>query len=876
MSLPSSQPPFASVSSWLCSPLCAPLPYALALVGGVGAVYLSGLAQAVWIVVTGAWSVALYAAEHPRIAATTRARTALLAAALCAWGSAFALGVGAAEIREATYAREEAAFARLLSERPPHAPASSLLSPTARVPRSARELCGEAVVVGDPQNTPAGILVDLRVIAAGNCPPDIRDPAAQSGRDAQGEPSASERLAVPFTLRARLRTPSEDARLELEALARGAVLRFRGDASPPAGPQNPGERDYRPWAHARGTVGELRADDVSLVTLPPFGERFRAEVRKTLDGVLDEGERRAASSSLGHEGAADARALLRAFLLGRTDDLSPEVRRDFAEAGAVHLLVVSGLHVGILAWGVYRLAGSVGIREGARRLSVLLFVGTYASLAADSPAVRRAAFATAAAAGAGLVRKRVDPLALLSFLCALELLSNPSQILRPGFGMTYLLTFAILRYAPTYAEHLRVHLPRPIAPFAFELATTLLVEPLVLPFLAATQGSWPSTSPLMNLVLLPLYAALLPFLAASWGGAVVASAFGAPGKVAGAYLLEPALGLVRLVQDAVAFLARMPGAQVPFAGVPPSLWILWTAALLGAYEVGVRHIHGRRFFPEPAPRPGEERAAIRRRRLRRAGIALGTLFLLLPPLVGLLDGLRLHPSPSVAAQRELPDAAEGPTLVALALTSASAVAAAYSDGAPEELFVFRPRGNLGARSVGENIPRPAAEERAQRAAFLGDVYDRIVPALRALGARSVRATWLGLEKEEADALRRALAHNFILADFTQHPSPEVGGAGIWRCGPFAIEENGFLYEREKGVPLVDLRPPAAVPRWESARPPLGRTPVFPEASEGADPSEPVLHPPDPGDPTPYPVRVWGAVRIRPAGDRVLLECLRPD
>jgi len=109
---------FASVYAWVCSPICAPLPYALALVGGIGAVYLSGLAQAVWIVATGVWSVALYASEHPRFAATPRARTALAAAAFSAWGLAFALGVGAAEIREVGYAREKTAFARLLSEGP--------------------------------------------------------------------------------------------------------------------------------------------------------------------------------------------------------------------------------------------------------------------------------------------------------------------------------------------------------------------------------------------------------------------------------------------------------------------------------------------------------------------------------------------------------------------------------------------------------------------------------------------------------------------------------------------------------------------------------------------------------------------------------------
>ncbi|HHO81545.1 MAG TPA: hypothetical protein ENN00_01670, partial [Bacillaceae bacterium] len=134
----------------------------------MGSVYFSDLAQAVWIVTTGAWSIALYVSQHPKYAATRRARAALAASAFGVWSLAFTLGIFVAEVREIRYAREKAAFTRLLAE----GSLPTAFFSAADASRNAQELCGEAVVFGDPKHTPAGIFVDLRVVAVGECPPD--------------------------------------------------------------------------------------------------------------------------------------------------------------------------------------------------------------------------------------------------------------------------------------------------------------------------------------------------------------------------------------------------------------------------------------------------------------------------------------------------------------------------------------------------------------------------------------------------------------------------------------------------------------------------------------------------------------------------------
>jgi len=55
------------------------------------------------------------------------------------------------------------------------------------------------------------------------------------------------------------------------------------------------------------------------------------------------------------------------MLLGMRDGLEHERQQTFLETGTVHLLVVSGLHVGILAAGLYFVGRILSISEGALR-----------------------------------------------------------------------------------------------------------------------------------------------------------------------------------------------------------------------------------------------------------------------------------------------------------------------------------------------------------------------------------------------------------------------------------------------------------------------------------------------------------------------------
>ena len=49
-----------------------------------------------------------------------------------------------------------------------------------------------------------------------------------------------------------------------------------------------------------------------------------------------------------HNISGDEYAVLSALTLGYTDSLQPDLRKNYSAAGAMHILAISGLHVGIV------------------------------------------------------------------------------------------------------------------------------------------------------------------------------------------------------------------------------------------------------------------------------------------------------------------------------------------------------------------------------------------------------------------------------------------------------------------------------------------------------------------------------------------------
>ena len=199
---------------------------------------------------------------------------------------------------------------------------------------------------------------------------------------------------------------------------------------------NPGGFDYAAYLERRGihAAGSLRPH-APLIRLPGRGgttfQHAAWGVRQGVASRLD-----AALEALG-EAYTPAGAVLRSLLLGDRTTLSRETETEFQRAGAYHALVVSGLHVGLLAaliaWPVRRLGFPRWAAAGCATLAAAL----YAVLLDTALPVSRAAWMLAAAFGALLVYRQRRALNALAAIAVLFVAVEPKVLGDAGFQLSF-------------------------------------------------------------------------------------------------------------------------------------------------------------------------------------------------------------------------------------------------------------------------------------------------------------------------------------------------------------------------------------------------------------------------------------------------------
>jgi competence protein ComEC len=121
-----------------------------------------------------------------------------------------------------------------------------------------------------------------------------------------------------------------------------------------------------------------------------------------------------------------------ALILGRRGGLDRDLQDRFAQSGLVHLLSISGFHVGVITAWIFLFCRSLRLGRG-RALAVAAFISVayVAFLGWPAPATRAAALAVFAAISR-VRQRRVESDALLSGTCLCVLLIDPWAVLDIG------------------------------------------------------------------------------------------------------------------------------------------------------------------------------------------------------------------------------------------------------------------------------------------------------------------------------------------------------------------------------------------------------------------------------------------------------------
>lgn len=217
----------------------------------------------------------------------------------------------------------------------------------------------------------------------------------------------------------------------------------------PAVPLNPNEFDYRKYLERKGVAWTVFLPENSYALIPSDKQTKRADwatlVSQKADSVFK--TQLKTPSSYG---------LLKAMVLGRRDDLGADLLNSYITAGAVHVLAVSGLHVGVFFLLVSWILKSLKKNRWGKWLYLLLIIlllSAYAVITGLSPSVVRASLMCVTFALSQTFTRQHHGINTLAISAFLILLFDPLALFSVGFQLSYAAVLGIILFYPLFKNY---------------------------------------------------------------------------------------------------------------------------------------------------------------------------------------------------------------------------------------------------------------------------------------------------------------------------------------------------------------------------------------------------------------------------------------
>ena len=148
----------------------------------------------------------------------------------------------------------------------------------------------------------------------------------------------------------------------------------------------------------------------------------------------------------------DQAGVLAALVLGQKNELNPKIKADYAAVGAMHVLAVSGMHVGIVAYFVHFLLGFLLKEKIEQRILKamlsILCIWLFALLSGASPSVLRAATMFSIFLLGRQLYRQANIWNVIAASAFIILFFNPLSLFSLGFQFSYLALASIVYFQP--------------------------------------------------------------------------------------------------------------------------------------------------------------------------------------------------------------------------------------------------------------------------------------------------------------------------------------------------------------------------------------------------------------------------------------------
>lgn len=221
----------------------------------------------------------------------------------------------------------------------------------------------------------------------------------------------------------------------------GDQLVVYDDISDASNERNPGDFNYKEYLSLIDVHGQMYLDKDQIFEVTSTDEVDEmVQLRDHLMNLLN-------TSSLSDQ----PRAMIQALILGQRQHLDVETSQNFRDAGVIHILALSGLHVGIVLLILrYVTRWMHNIKHGRwiQSAIIIMLLWCYAVLTGMSPSILRAVTMFSFIAIGMNIRRKSSVYHSLAVSAFLLLLINPKLLFHVGFQLSYTAVFSIVLLQP--------------------------------------------------------------------------------------------------------------------------------------------------------------------------------------------------------------------------------------------------------------------------------------------------------------------------------------------------------------------------------------------------------------------------------------------
>lgn len=279
-------------------------------------------------------------------------------------------------------------------------------------------------------------------------------------------------------------------------LSIGNKIYLEGTVQKPRDERNPGEYDYEKYLSSKGIVAlvnSYKAENLKIVSNnSDYLPNLVFQIRKKIDVKINELHNKTTAG------------LLRGLILADRKSIDHEVKNEFVNAGVVHILSVSGLHVGyivlifIFTFGRF----SITTRYVLTVIGLLIYM---IITGADAPIFRSTVMVliTLAAPALGREYNSLNALSLSAFVI---LLIDPNELFNPSFQLSFSAILSlVLIYPPVNNAVNKLNLnSKSLRWLLLFLGSSLAAQIGTLPFTLTYFHRLSVTALLANFVVIPL------------------------------------------------------------------------------------------------------------------------------------------------------------------------------------------------------------------------------------------------------------------------------------------------------------------------------------------------------------------------------------